>query len=355
MKKSSGNSFLEYIGMNAKGKSAKKRNQGDILDRFLTLKMQNFELLCSGIDKLGSAAHHMSDSANGLLNGRAQRRELKANGEAFRNEVPSVRALSGSLATYFRNKTYLEMLSTFLNGVQTVFNVLDIIYGKSALEQIGIKITKELEAQVGLNAPKKFGKHVHKFVNHSMKDYTSQGDRHLFFLYHPGNNWHPEFEEEAIRRPLGHNFLGTSDSLDAIVTYMRFFRWFLEGSKNPKPAVFHLLMPAYCTTVVKDPLEFPDLGELEIHGEKANAIPYVWLNLPTVDEYPGGITFKSVENLAQHGQKRGTVIQCVCDAAASVAEWCGFIDAEKPLRRLGIEGESDTESISSTTAEYGFR
>jgi hypothetical protein len=71
-----------------------------------------------------------------MLNGRAYRRELKANGEALRSEIPSVKVLSVALATYFRNKSYLEMLATFLNGVQTVFKVLDIIF----LEQVCIII-----------------------------------------------------------------------------------------------------------------------------------------------------------------------------------------------------------------------
>lgn len=358
-------SIRGMIGMRAKGKQSKKHKKEAGGYGAETLPMQ-LDRLGSAAEHFASAAHHMSDGVNDLLNGRAYRRELKANGEALRNEIPTVRVLSDSLATYFRNKSYLEMLGTFLNGVQTVFKVLDIIYGKSELEEIGIKIAGGLEAQVGLDAPKKFGKHVYDFVSHTMRSSTSRGERHLYFLYHPGNNWHPKFEKLARKKPLGSSFLGTSDSLDAIVTYMRFFRWFLEGNKKQKPAVFHLLMPAYRTTVIKDPLEFPDLGTLVIHGEKPDTNPYTWLNLPTIHQYPSAITFGSVGNLAQNGTKRRTGAQCIYDAAASLAEWCGLAEGEKPLRRLGIEApvvggeaepecgeESDRESISSTTAQYG--
>jgi hypothetical protein len=64
--------------------------------------------------------------------------------------------------------------------------------------------------------------------------------------------------------------------------------------------MFHVIIPAYEVTVINDPLEFPDLGPLMIHGETRRQQPYVWLNLPTIHDYPGRrLTLKNVGNMAR--------------------------------------------------------
>lgn len=271
------------------------------------------------------------------------------NGQALRNEIPSVRALSDSLTTYFRKKSYKEMLATFLEVVQIASIVLDILYPNSAMQEIGLKIAGALGAQVGLDAPGRFAKHVYLYIQKFLNHQHVEGVQHLYFLYHPGTNWHTEFEDKVKEKPLSANFIGMSDSLDSIVAYMRFFRWYLNKKKKPKPAVFHLLMPAYRTTVIRDPLEFPDLGALVIHGEKPDESPYVWLNLPTLKDDPGKIVLRGMRNMAD-GE---STWMATASEYASHIFGSRFFGPVKPRIIGEAAADSDSISVCSTTAEYG--
>lgn len=338
------------------GKRSRKRKEGPRTGEFqrvdLKLDLDFLSDLFSPTkhaDNIASTVHHFSDCANDFLNGRAQRKESALNGEAFRNEIPSVIALNDSLTTYFRKKSYSEILATFLKGVQIASVVLDILYGDSAMKEIGLKIAGALEAQVGLDSPEKFANHVYLYIQMFLDHEPLEGVQHLYFLYHPGTNWHSEFKAKVKEKPISANFIGMSDNLDSIVAYMRFFRWYLNKKKKPKPAVFHLLMPAYRTTVIRDPLEFPDLGALVIHGEKPDENPYVWLNLPTLKDDPGKIVLRGVRNMAD-GE---STWMATASEYASHIFGSRFFGPVKPRVIGEAAADSDSISVCSTTAEYG--
>ncbi|KAF2668170.1 hypothetical protein BT63DRAFT_269999 [Microthyrium microscopicum] len=76
-----------------------------------------------------------------------------------------------------------------------------------------------------------------------------------------------------------------SDNLDGLCLWMRYLRlYFKERGGNTKAPHFHLLMPAYRTTVIEEPLSFSnELHPLTIHGVKHDFRPLVQMNLPSTN------------------------------------------------------------------------
>jgi len=217
------------------------------------------------------------------------------------NSAPSVQVFNSSIAAVFQGKDCIRLLTTFLQGVQVVAHLLEIL-GESELKQIGVRIANELGAQTSLKVPKVFASHVYAYAKSEAARVYGDGLQHLYFLFHPDNNWHPEFQDLVTRRPLPDNLVAMSESLDCLVVWMRFVRGYLDRvqPKVSKTTMFHLIIPAYETTVIKDPLEFPDVGLLMIHGETYRQQPLIWFNLPTVENYPESLlTFKYIGNMAR--------------------------------------------------------
>ncbi|KAM5376402.1 hypothetical protein ACJZ2D_005456 [Fusarium nematophilum] len=284
-----------------KGKGRPKtKSQRMIEIHFLVGRYLKAKIIESGATtvKEGTAAvKNMVEAGDCFLNGRVHRQELKANGEAYRQSLLAVQAPSNSVDKLFRNTNWIKLLSAFMTTVQLGMNILDIIYG-SELERIGIKIADELEARTGLSAPGKFSVHVHKFLWHHSRTVYPDDFRHIYFLYHPDTDWYPEFSSLVRERPLPDNVLDISENLDALVVWMRFIRQHL--GRRSKTTMLHLLIPAYRPMLIKDALEFPNLGLFMIHGEIHHARNYIWMNLPTVQDYPGDlIVLKDVGNMAR--------------------------------------------------------
>lgn len=150
--------------------------------------------------------------------------------------------------------------------------------------------------------------------------------------------------------------------------------------------------------LIKEPLEFPDLGKLIIHGEKHASILYVWYNLTTHGKHPNSPILKGVGNMvrpASEWKKAATIATSVAGVAATVVSavgasvmtaiacplavpvamvgtaaagmYCTEAAVKAVGARLGqevprvlgepepdIEEVSENESINSTTAEYRF-
>ncbi|RDW56580.1 hypothetical protein BP6252_14085 [Coleophoma cylindrospora] len=217
------------------------------------------------------------------------------------SSAPSVHVFDSSIAVVFRGKDCIRLLATFLQGVQVVAHLLEVL-GESELKQIGVRIANELSAQTSLKVPKIFASHVYAYAKSEATRVYGDGLQHLYFLFHPDNNWHPEFQDLVTSRPLPDNLVAMSESLDCLVVWMKFVRGHLDRVrlKVSKTTMFHLIIPAYETTAIKDPLEFPDVGLLMIHGETYRQQPLMWFNLPTVENYPGSLlSFKYIGNMAR--------------------------------------------------------
>lgn len=197
-----------------------------------------------------------------------------------------------------------------------------LLVSRLLLRKIGIRIASELEAQTGLDAPKKFSARVHNYIMAETSTLRSGRMHHVYFLYHPDTDWHPEFKQRVSDQPLPVNFLGMSENLDSLVVWMKFLRQHMSATKFR----FHLLIPAYRAMFIANPLEFPDLGPLTIHGQIHHGNYYVWFNLPTLEDYrTGSIALSNVGNMA-HGDSKyrgvaaaGTTGAGICASAVAAA------------------------------------
>ncbi|EXJ59324.1 uncharacterized protein A1O5_12205 [Cladophialophora psammophila CBS 110553] len=86
--------------------------------------------------------------------------------------------------------------------MSAVAQFVEILQGSSALEEVGQKIHCELEAQRGLTAPKTFTKQVQNVIFHETPVAHEDGNRHLYFLYHPDIDWRGYFLDIVSRKPL---------------------------------------------------------------------------------------------------------------------------------------------------------
>ncbi|KAF8854516.1 hypothetical protein BDZ45DRAFT_596937 [Acephala macrosclerotiorum] len=195
---------------------------------------------------------------------------------AIKAAMPSVKIMA-------QHAKYMPAFSTFVSAAGVVAQGVQVYYtGQAVTELRGMR--EELVAQTGLDAPKKFAKQVYKYIR--MKAEQAQdSEPHIFFLYHPDTDWHPDFFEMVEHHPLPDNFYGMSENLDALCVWMQYLRMaFIENGKWGRTAVFDLLMPGYRPFIIKEPLAFADkLQPLRLHGMIHNTKPHVQLNLPTTD------------------------------------------------------------------------
>ncbi|KAF4457924.1 hypothetical protein F53441_277 [Fusarium austroafricanum] len=237
--------------------------------------------------------------------------------EGTRPYVPSVHAHIKGVDKACRNGDWSRPLQRFLNRLQMGTNNLSVIYD-SDLQNVGIEPPEETDAWVEQSEPSKFAGHVYRFLGRQCRSASS--DRHLYVLYHPDAEWHADFYDLLADKPLPSNFLGFSDNLDALVAFVRFMRKRL--GKRANNAMFHLLIPSSRPMSIRDALEFPDLGDLVIHGETHNGSNYVWVNLPTTEEYPNNLLLKHVENAVRaesEWKTSATVSTAIGGLSASLA------------------------------------
>ncbi|GIC92980.1 uncharacterized protein Aud_009459 [Aspergillus udagawae] len=273
------------------------------------------------------------------LSGEALRREMVLTGEAFRDGIPTVKCFVSVLATYFQRRNYLELFYAFIAGSNAAVYWLDVLQGSSALEEIGRKIHRELQAQTGLSAPTAFARQVDKSIRHEIHN-TPPGGKHIYFLYHPDTDWHAEFFDHAKHDPLPQNFLGLSDNLDSLCAWMLFLRQQLD--EDGTQARFYILIPAYRPMVVKEPLDFPkQLFPLTVRGDIHDSKPYVWFNLPAIGNVSSDLlSLERIGNLSSPNEW-----ESLASVAAGVGTtWCGVlasyavVAASGPLAPLAAVG-----------------
>ncbi|PGG96912.1 hypothetical protein GX51_07604 [Blastomyces parvus] len=277
-----------------------------------------------GLVDLTAGVKHIWDGYNNERNGRVYRDEMRKTGDAVRQGIPSIQTCAQSLAVFFKRKNAFDLFSAFLNGLRVVAQFVEVLQGRSALEEIGRDIHRELQAQTGLKAPKTFAKQVYKVIRHQTSLLHEDGVPHFYFLYHPDTDWHGYFFDIVSRNPLPPNLLGVSENLDALCLWMIFLRQHLDRDDR-KRARFHLIIPAYRPMLIKDPLIFPDkLFPLTVQGLKHDSKEYVWFNLPTLNDTDAySLDLKDVGNIYQP-PSTGQGAAAATTFAASTAGWIGI-------------------------------
>ncbi|KAJ4319443.1 hypothetical protein N0V84_006345 [Fusarium piperis] len=279
-----------------------------------------------------------------------QEQGANANQEASLQSPPSVQTPFRAVNRVFRNADWSIPLQQFLPTLQLGTNDIYVIY-ESDIEKSGIKLPEELKTRNSLSNPAKFSAHVHKFLYRQSRTAFSDDMRHLYFLYHPDAEWHPDFCDYAQDKPLPDNFLGFSDNLDALVAWMMFIRQNL--GRRSDTTVFHLLIPTWRPMFISNALEFPDLGALTIHGETHSSHNFVWFNLPTLEDYPGNLLLKDVENVTREESEwktAATVGTAVGGISASLAGTFAVSVAFPLLAPLALAGVLSAAGACSTIA-----
>ncbi|AEO70718.1 uncharacterized protein THITE_2132160 [Thermothielavioides terrestris NRRL 8126] len=194
-------------------------------DTIIPILFKSFEIATNGVKNI-------VDGYNTFRNAQVHRAETKVNGQAMRGVVPDMKAFLRGLSTYVKQRNVLE--PNIPDGSQ-YYRQTPVIHG-------------ELEAQTGLEAPRKFARQVDMTIREQMASTPSGSTRDIFFLYHPDTDRHGEFFD----------------------------------TRSVKRARFHLIIPAYRPMLIIDPLIFPEeLYPLTIRGLVHNSQPLVWFDLPT--------------------------------------------------------------------------
>lgn len=232
----------------------------------------------------------VSHNVTHALDGRERRRQMRLNGEFARQQIK-----------------WQGVLEMFLRTSSIAACALEVLQGSSRLEEIGIKIHGEMQAQIGLDAPHKFARHVSDYIRGNTSEIRSRDFRHLYFLYHPDTDWHGEFNTIVTRHELSSAFLGMSESLEALCDWMAYIRALLKeklGRKASEHTRFHLFIPSYRPLAIKQPLNFDNrLFPLTIHGHIHDSQQRVWLNIPGLEDFePGTIDLDNIGNIADIDQ-----------------------------------------------------
>ncbi|KAJ4248824.1 hypothetical protein NW762_012662 [Fusarium torreyae] len=274
--------------------------------------------------------------------------------EGTRPYVPTVHAHLKAIDKVCRNGEWSKPLQRFITRLQLGTDTLSVIYD-SDLANVGIQPPEESDAWVEQSEPARFASHVYRFLSRQSRSASS--DRHFYVLYHPDSDWHADFYDQLQDKPLPSNFLGFSENLDALVAFVKFIRKRL--GKRANSAMFHLLIPTSRPMSIRDALEFPDLGDLVIHGETHNGDNYVWINLPTHETYPANLLFKHVEN-AIRGESEWKTTATVSTALGGLS--ASLVGAAFTLRvkgapfpslaKFGFAGVCSTIAARVRGAEY---
>jgi len=134
------------------------------------------------------------------------------------------------------------------------------------------------------------------FVDSEIRRYQFEKDGHYFFIYNPGTEWYPKFDQLAKSNPLPVGFCGYFHNLELLCGLLHHV---LRPSLGPD-AVFHILVPSNGPLIMPDPVLFPAaIGKLHIKGELDavnNGCPYVWMNIRNITQ---NLVLDSVGNMQE--------------------------------------------------------
>ncbi|KAF1975791.1 hypothetical protein BU23DRAFT_566455 [Bimuria novae-zelandiae CBS 107.79] len=116
------------------------------------------------------------------------------NGIQTRQQLPVVMTLLENLVQEFGTYKYAAKSSQFLSILGVVAQFVPVLQGDAALRNVFQDIGRTQEMQ-------------------------GDSTDHLFFVYHPDTDWHPDFFHRAQRDPLPTNFLDMSSNLDTLCMY----------------------------------------------------------------------------------------------------------------------------------------
>jgi hypothetical protein len=240
-----------------------------------------------GILKVGETVNKVANLAGNLNDFLPKASNLA---ESMEKCIPTMQLMTKSFCDSTKLLTHFSVALTAM-GIGA--NIIQTYQGNQALELIAARlqeISTTLAAQTALMAQKEFPGYVYKMIRERLGQ--TMDDRfcdHWFFLYHPDDDWYPEFYHLLEKEPLEPRFCGYTSQLDTIFVFMLMARKrqsekedrAREKGRPIRPVKLHLIIPAYQPILVAELLEIPkDIGDLVIEGRINNLKEFVWLNLP---------------------------------------------------------------------------
>ncbi|KAI9163646.1 hypothetical protein HJFPF1_05268 [Paramyrothecium foliicola] len=240
-----------------------------------------------GILKVGDAVNKVNDLAGNLNDFIPKAGNLA---QSMEKCIPTMQLISKSFCDSTKLLAHFSLAMTAM-GIGA--NIIQTYQGNQALELIAARlqdISTTLSAQTALMAQKEFPGYVYKMIRERLgQTMDDQFCDHWFFLYHPDDDWYPEFYHLLEQNPLEPRFCGYTNQLDTIFVFMMMARkrqsekeaHARERSRPIRPVKLHLLIPAYSPILIAELLRIPDeIGDFVIEGRINNHKEFVWFNLP---------------------------------------------------------------------------
>jgi hypothetical protein len=204
--------------------------------------------------------------------------------------IPSMQVMGKCVCDSAKVFTSFSSMATVV-GISA--NIIVTYQGVQALELIGARlqdISTHLAAQNALRAQRDFPGYVYKMIQQRLGETMDDAAcDHWFFLYHPDNDWYPEFYHLLEKNPVGPRFCGYTNQIDTAFVFMLATRRrqvekerrAQEAGKSVRPVRIHLLIPAYQPILIAEPLRIPrEMGDFVMEGRINSNKEFVWFNLP---------------------------------------------------------------------------
>ncbi|KAG9187036.1 hypothetical protein G6011_10144 [Alternaria panax] len=229
------------------------------------------------IDKLGSA---INQAANTQVD-----KALEKLGEETTKLYKILEPLLGTAQTAVTAGTIIASGVGFAMAASSLLQTYKVLHGTdatSALMKLGVSIdaslrtaADSLEAINARGSQDKFGKHVYRYVE-MMTQHSSPDD--YYFVFHPGTDWYPRFNEMNKQYPLP-RCAAIFSNFYTMLIYLHVFR-----KAAGKSARINVLMPAEHWVHLEKPVDLDEiLAPIRFHGHKhASGRPYVHVDMPGV-------------------------------------------------------------------------
>ncbi|KAF7553372.1 hypothetical protein G7Z17_g3658 [Cylindrodendrum hubeiense] len=204
--------------------------------------------------------------------------------------IPVMQVMGKSISDSAKIFTYFNVAALTI-GIGA--NVVPTYQGVQVLQLIAARlkdISTSLAAQTALVAQKEFPQYVYEMIRERLGQ-TSDDKTcdHLFFVYHPDDDWYPKFYHLLEKNPPGPRFCGYTNQIDTIFIFMLAVRRRIqekerraeEKGRPKRPTKLHLIIPAYQPILILEALKIPEeIGDFVMEGRINSNTEFVWLNLP---------------------------------------------------------------------------
>ncbi|KPM37501.1 hypothetical protein AK830_g9043 [Neonectria ditissima] len=229
------------------------------------------------------AGYHLLEAGDAVHN-------VNSAAQNLNHFIPAMQVMGRSICDSAKIFTYFNVAAITV-GIGA--NVVPTYQGVKVLQLIAARlkdISTSLAAQTALIAQKEFPQYVHEMIRERLGQTSDDSTcDHLFFVYHPDDDWYPKFYHLLEKSPVGPRFCGYTNQIDTIFVFMLAARRRIqekerraeEKGRQRRPVKLHLIIPAYQPILILEALKIPEeIGDFIMEGRINSNTEFVWLNLP---------------------------------------------------------------------------